>query len=86
MEEKIETRLNDPHEGQIFRIIYKIQDFQIKLLRKSITKEVAEIEILLDGLVQKLVKHNGKWEFEESDKDLDFAQNIWRAISLLYRL
>ncbi|GAA0881896.1 hypothetical protein GCM10009120_04920 [Sphingobacterium siyangense subsp. cladoniae] len=86
MDDTIKNRLHYLPRGQIFRITYKSQDFQIKLLQKGITKDVNEIDILLDGFVKKLIKIQDKWEFEGSDKNLDFAHNIWRAISLRYRL
>jgi len=77
--------LNNPFNGQVFRITYKTRDFEIKVLKKEINKDLKEIEILLDGFVQKLIKSNGRWTFEHGE-DSEFAQDIWRAISLRYRL
>ncbi|MDN4011425.1 hypothetical protein QX233_03015 [Chryseobacterium gambrini] len=45
---------------------------------------MTEFQILLDGLVQKLIKTNGKWHFEHGE-DQDFAEDIWREIALRYR-
>ena len=70
---------------QTFRITFKARDFQIVLLKKDLTKEQEEFSVLLDGLVQKLLKKNGKWHFEHGE-DQDLAQDIWRQIALRYRL
>ncbi|WP_286850659.1 MULTISPECIES: hypothetical protein [Sphingobacterium] len=86
MEDIIGNKLNDPFTGQTFRITYRAQDFEIKLLKKVINKDQSSIDILLDGIVQRLVKRDNKWYFEDSSCDQSFANDIWRAISLRYRL
>lgn len=70
---------------QVFRITFKNRDFQVVLLSRDLTKNMTEFQILLDGLVQKLINTNGKWHFEH-DEDQDFAENIWRHIGLRCRL
>ncbi|WP_100075226.1 hypothetical protein [Chryseobacterium camelliae] len=70
---------------QVFRITFKNRDFQVVLLSRDLTKNMTEFQILLDGLVQKLIKTNGKWHFEHGE-DQDFAEDIWRHIALRYRL
>ena len=70
---------------QTFRITFKSIDFQIVILKRDLKKDQEELSILLDGLVQKLIKKNGKWHFEHGE-DQDFAEDIWRQISLRYRL
>lgn len=76
----------EEHFGkQTFRITFKTRDFQIVLLKKDLTKDQREFSVLLDGLVQKLIKKNGKWNFEHGE-DHDLAEEIWRAISLRYRI
>lgn len=86
MEDTIGNRLNDPFAGQTFRITYKAQDFEIKVLKKVINKDQSCIDILLDGIVQRLIKLDGKWCFDGTNSDQSFANDIWRAISLRYRL
>ncbi len=86
MEDTIDSKLFDPFKGQIFRITYKSLDYQIKLLKRDIKKDEPDIDILLDGIVQKIIKKNGSWCFEDTDLDKDFAYEIWRVISLRYRL
>ncbi|WP_156167752.1 hypothetical protein [Sphingobacterium sp. Ag1] len=75
----------DHFNRQIFRITFKFRDFQVVLLKKDLLKDQTEFEILLDGLVQKLIKKNGKWSFEHGE-DQDLAEDIWRQIELRYRL
>ncbi len=70
---------------QVFRITFKNRDFQVVLLKKDLTKNMSEFQILLDGLVQRLKKENGKWNFEHGE-DQDLAEDIWRQVALRYRL
>ncbi|MDQ1805079.1 hypothetical protein RAH57_13860 [Chryseobacterium sp. CKR4-1] len=70
---------------QVFRITFKTCDFQIVLLQKKLTKDQQEFQVLLDGLVQKLIKKSGKWYFNHGE-DQDHAADIWRQIALRYRL
>lgn len=86
MEDTIGLKIYDPFKGQTFRITYKGQDYQVRLLKRDVAKEQEEVEILLDGVIQSIVKKNGKWSFDRIDEDQDFANDIWRAISLRYRL
>lgn len=86
MEDTVDSRFYDQSKGQIFRITYKNRDFHVKLLEKELSKELTKIDLLLDGVVQKLVKRNSKWFFEHSEDDKEFANDIWRSISLRYRL
>ena len=74
------------YKGQIFRITYQERDFQIQLLKKCPTKEETALDILLDGLLQTLVKNKERWSFQQHELDPDLANHIWRAISLRYRL
>ncbi|AYZ36236.1 hypothetical protein EGY07_11900 [Chryseobacterium indologenes] len=69
---------------QVFRITFKNRDFQVLLLKRDLTKNMSEFQILLDGLVQRLKKENGKWNFEHGE-DQDLAEDIWRQIALRYR-
>ena len=69
---------------QVFRITFKNRDFQVVLLKRDLTKNMSEFQMLLDGLVQRLKKENGKWNFEHGE-DQDLAEDIWRQIALRYR-
>ncbi|WP_312336343.1 hypothetical protein [Sphingobacterium sp.] len=70
---------------QVFRITFKKRDFQVVLLKRELSKNMTEFQILLDGLVQRLKKENDKWSFEHGE-DQDLAQDIWRQVALRYRL
>lgn len=70
---------------QVFRITFKNRDFQVVLLKRDLTKNMSEFQILLDGLVQRLKKENGKWNFEHGE-DQDLAEDIFRQVALRYRL
>ncbi|MNH26798.1 hypothetical protein D3C79_868720 [compost metagenome] len=76
----------DSTARQIFRITYKNRDFQIRLLKRGISKDDTQVDLLLDGVIQKLVNRDKAWFFENSDADQELAKDIWRAISLRYRL
>ncbi len=79
-------QLNTSYKGQIFRITYKERDFEVCLLKKSPTKEDTALELLLDGMLQILIKKKERWCFQQHELDQDLANHIWRAISLRYRL
>lgn len=70
---------------QVFRITFKNRDFQVVLLKRDLTKNMSEFQILLDGLVQRLKKEKGKWNFEHGE-DQDLAEDIFRQVALRYRL
>lgn len=72
-------------DKQKFRVTYKLKDYEIILLKKDLKKDLKDISILLDGVVQKMIKEEGKWRFDHGN-DRELANDIWRAISLRYRL
>lgn len=74
------------YKGQPLRITFKKLDYQIQILQKDITRETREIRLLLDGMVQMLIFDGNSWRFAETDDNTVFAQAIWNAISLRYRL
>ncbi|CAM3540483.1 hypothetical protein [Sphingobacterium prati] len=76
----------EPHRSQVFRFTYKGQDYQLVLLKKSLSRQDTEVPILLDGTDQKLVKRGDSWFFEHMDSDQHFATEIWRNLSLRYRI
>lgn len=76
----------ESHRSQVFRLTYKGQDYQLVLLKKSLSKQDTEVPILLDGTDQKLVKRGDNWFFEHMDSDQHFATEIWRNLSLRYRI
>ncbi|MFD2966210.1 hypothetical protein [Sphingobacterium bambusae] len=86
MEETVGTSSSYPYKGQPLRVFYKGQDYNFQLLQKGLRKEDLEIKVLLDGQVQVLIMREGRWYFSGSDHDQLLAHEIYRAISLRYRL
>ncbi|WP_454045028.1 hypothetical protein [Chryseobacterium sp. Marseille-Q8038] len=84
MEDTIDS-IFDTNSGQIFRITYKNRDFQVRLLKRGLKRNVTEVDLLLDGVVQKMMKEKDTWHFEHGN-DQELANDIWRAISLRYRI
>jgi hypothetical protein len=68
------------------RITYKELDYTIHILQKAIDSQTKEIRILLDGIVQTLIREEGHWRFAGTGENDAFAQAIWNAVSLRYRL
>ncbi|REC61851.1 hypothetical protein DRF65_14050 [Chryseobacterium pennae] len=83
--EDIIVKSGELFDRQKFRITFKERDFEIILLKKNVVKETTEISLLLDGMIQQLIKREGKWHFDHGE-DQDLAGDIWRQISLRYRL
>ncbi|WP_294187528.1 hypothetical protein [Sphingobacterium sp.] len=86
MQDTIDRIDSEHHRSQVFRLTYKGQDYQLVLLKKSLSKLDTELPILLDGIDQKLVRKGDSWFFENMHSDQHFATEIWRNLSLRYRL
>lgn len=56
MQGTIDGISGEPHRSQVFRLTYKGQDYQLVLLKKSLSKLDTELPISLDGIDQKIVK------------------------------
>lgn len=78
-------RYEEYFDKQIFRVTYKFKDYQVTLLKSDLKADLKELSILLDGVVQKIIQKEGKWYFQHGS-DPELANDIWRAISLRYRL
>lgn len=78
-------RYEEYFDKQVFRVTYKFKDYEVILLKTDLKKNLSEISIFLDGVVQKMIKDKGKWGFDHGN-DQELANDIWRAISLRYRL
>jgi hypothetical protein len=72
-------------DKQTFRITFKAKDYTVVLLKTDLKKKLTENSVLLDGVVQNMIKKNNNWYFDHG-KDEDLANDIWRAISLRYRM
>jgi hypothetical protein len=86
MEDTISPEQAFSYKSLPLRITFKEQDYNVHILQKDIGKHTAEIRILLDGIVQKLVGDGNHWRFSDTAENAGFAQAIWNAISLRYRL
>lgn len=49
------------HKGFPLRVTYRNMDYPVHLLQKGIEKGTREIRILVDGIVQPLVKRDNHW-------------------------
>ncbi|MDR2270418.1 MAG: hypothetical protein LBF27_05870 [Sphingobacterium sp.] len=79
--EDIIVKSGNLFDPQKFRITFKERDFEIVLLKKDLKKETTEFSVLLDGIVQHLIKMEGIWHFVLRE-DQDLANDIWRQITL----
>ncbi|GEM_PF-790751 len=86
MKHKVEMQQEDTYRGQPLRLSYKGREYRFQVLRKGLRKEDREIKILLDGHTHLLCLKEGKWSFALAVGDQTLAQEIYRAISLRYRL
>lgn len=86
MEDTVDINSSLSYNGQFFRVSYKGRDYQFQILQKNLTKEEISIKILLDGVIQQLELKQDLWQFNDSDQDQSLAYEIWRAISLRYRI
>lgn len=78
-------RNTDGYVGQPFRVTFKDQDYQVRILENIPSKKNTEFKILIDGVVEKLVQQDKKWTFGRGEQDAILAHEIWRTISLRYR-
>lgn len=86
MEDTILPDQSFAYRSQPLRITFKSIDYMVQLLDKEISNGSNEVRILLDGIVQTLIRTEGRWRFAETTENEAFAQAIWYAISLRYRL
>ncbi|QNL47988.1 hypothetical protein H8S90_14340 [Olivibacter sp. SDN3] len=86
MDDTVLTDSTYSYKGQPLRITFKKLDYQIQILHRNITRDTREIRILLDGIVQTLTFDGNRWCFAETEDNTDFAQAIWNAVCLRYRL
>lgn len=76
--------------GLKMRITYKDTDYVYEIINgASITKDTAELKVLLNGQTVTLLKNINKVWMQEEGEDLiepDLAQALGRSISLRYRM
>jgi hypothetical protein len=74
--------------GQVLRITFNNNDYNYQVLTSPVSKETLEIQILLEGTTQTLIRHQGQWLPKETDEKIvpDLLVAIGRALSLRYRI
>jgi hypothetical protein len=75
--------------GQVLRITFNNIDYNYQILNTSpVSKETQEIQILLEGTTQTLVRSGNQWLPKEEDETMvpDLVAAIGRALGLRYRI
>lgn len=86
MEEPILTEQKPTYISLPLRITFAGTDHELRLLQKEVDRQVQTLRIQLDDEPHTLVKLENGWCFEKGGGDAAFAQAIWHAVSLRYRL
>jgi hypothetical protein len=75
--------------GQVLRITFNNIDYNYQILNtRPVSKETQEIQILLEGTTQTLVRNGNQWLPKETDETVvpDLVVAIGRALGLRYRI
>jgi hypothetical protein len=75
--------------GQVLRITFNNIDYNYQILNTSpVSMETQEIQILVEGTTQTLVRNGNQWLPKEPDETLvpDLVTAIGRALGLRYRI
>lgn len=86
MEEPILTEQPPPYIGLPLRITFAGADHELRLLEKEVGRQAKSLRIQLDDEPYTLVNPGDGWRFEREGGNAAFAQAIWHAVSLRYRL
>lgn len=87
MEDTVAAGQSFPYKSLPMRVTHKEVDYTVYLLQKTIEKGTREVRVLVDGKVHTLIRTGtNHWRFAEIADNAEFAQSIWNAISLRYRL
>jgi len=86
MEEPILTEQKPTYIGLPLRITFGGADHELRLLQKDVDRQARDLRIRLDDEIHTLVNPGDGWRFEKEGGDTAFAQAIWHAVSLRYRL
>ena len=68
------------------RITVDGKDHELRLLQKEVDRHTRNIGVQLDDEPYTLVNPGDGWRFERGEADPAFAQAIWHAIALRYRM
>ena len=86
MEEPILTEQKPAYIGLPLRITFAGADHELRLLQKEVDRQAKSLRIQLDDEPYTLVNPGDGWRFERGEGNVAFAQAIWHAVSLRYRL
>lgn len=86
MEEPILTEQRPVYVGLPLRITFAGTDYELRLLQKEVGRQAQSLHIQLDDEPHTLVNPGDGWRFEREEGNAAFAQAIWHAVSLRYRL
>lgn len=86
MEAPILTEQKPAYIGLPLRITFAGTDHELRLLQKEVDRHARHIRVQLDDEPHTLVNPGDGWRFERGGGDVAFAQAIWHAIALRYRL
>ncbi|PPL04860.1 hypothetical protein SAMN05444682_101654 [Parapedobacter indicus] len=86
MEEPILTEQKPAYVGLPLRITFAGSDHELRLLQKEVDRRAYSLRIRLDDELHTLVNPGDGWRFETGAGNAAFAQAIWHAVSLRYRL
>lgn len=86
MESSVLTEQKPAYIGLPLRITFAGTDHELRLLQKEVDRQAERLEIQLDDEPHTLINTGTGWCFDGRADDAAFAQAIWHAISLRYRL
>ncbi|GGG87831.1 hypothetical protein GCM10007415_22190 [Parapedobacter pyrenivorans] len=86
MEELISAEQKPAYIGLPLRITFAGSDHELRLLQKEVDRYAHTLRIRLDDEPHILVNSGDGWRFESGADNAAFAQAIWHAVSLRYRL
>lgn len=86
MESPILTEQKPAYIGLPLRITFAGADHELRLLQKEVNRQTVRFNIQLDDEPHTLINAGDGWRFDGDDDNAAFAQAIWHAISLRYRL
>jgi hypothetical protein len=74
--------------GQVLRITFNNIDYHYQVLTTPVSKETREIQILLDGTTETLIREQGQWLAKETAGRPvpELLAAIARTLSLRYRI
>ncbi|HWK56182.1 MAG TPA: hypothetical protein VNQ80_02515 [Parapedobacter sp.] len=86
MDEAIFTTQKPAFIGLPLRITFGGTDHELRLLQKEVGRHADYLEIRIDDEPHRLVNTGDGWRFDGGEDNAAFAQAIWHAVSLRYRL